>query len=156
MPLTRRVLAFLPALSLTLFAADPYPPPANATADLQRARERAKNTGKMLMVIFGGNWCADCRVLHTRLEQAPVREYVDKHFEVVPINIGEMNANLNIAKDLGVDLKQGVPAAGFFSADGKPIGVTRGELEPSRNYDAAQVLEFVRKVAEEHKIEKPK
>ena len=159
MSLTRRtVLAFAGMLLLAtgLIAADPYPPPANASSDLQHARERAKATGRLLMVIFGGNWCEDCRVLHARLLEPPVREYVEKNFEIVSINIGEMNANLQIAKDLGVDLKQGVPAAGFFGPDGKPVGVTHGELEPSRRYDARQVLTFLRKVAEERVIQKPK
>jgi thioredoxin 1 len=82
---------------------------------------------------------------------------VEKHFEVVGINIGEMDANLQIAKDLGVTLKKGVPAAGFFDADGKPVGLTNnGELEPARQYNAQQVLTFLRKVAEEHVVEKPK
>ena len=143
-------------LASALPAGDPYPPPGNAAADLARARERARSSGKLLMVIFGGNWCADCRALHARLDESPVREYVEKHFEVVPINIGEMNANLQIAKDLGVDLSQGVPAAGFFGPDGKAVAVTHGELEPSRRYDARQVLEFVRKVAEEHVVQKPR
>ena len=156
---TRRTLLALAGMLLLaggLFAADPYPSPANAAADLQHARERAKSDGKILMVIFGGNWCEDCRVLHAKLEESPVKEYVAKHFEFVSINIGQMDANQQIAKDLGVDLKQGVPAAGFFGPDGKPVGVTHGELEPSRRYDANQVLTFVRKVAEEHVIEKPK
>ena len=113
------------------------------------------SNGKLLMVIFGGNWCIDCRVLHARLAEAPVREYVDKHFEIVSINIGEMNANLEIAKDLGVDLHQGVPAAGFFGPDGKPIGVTHGELEPSSHYDANQILKFLHNVVEEHIIKRP-
>ncbi len=157
-PIRRKFLAFagMQVMATALLAGDAYPPPANAPADLQHARERVKSTGKLLMVIFGGNWCEDCRVLHAKLLESPVREYVDKHFEVVSINIGEMNANLQIAKDLGVDLKQGVPAAGFFGPDGKPVGVTHGELEPSRHYDARQILTFVRKVAEEHVIEKPK
>ena len=143
-------------LASALPAGDPYPPPANAATDLAAARERAKATGKLLMVIFGGNWCADCRALHARLDESPVREYVAKHFEVVSINIGQMDANMQIAKELGVDLSQGVPAAGFFGPDGKPVAVTHGELEPSRRYDARQVLEFVRRVAEEHVVQKPK
>ena len=159
MTLTSRTLLALAGMQLlagVLLAADPYPPPANAAADLQNARERAKSNGKLLMVIFGGNWCEDCRVLHAKLAESPVKEYAEKHFVIVSINIGEMNANLQIAKDLGVDLKQGVPAAGFFGPDGKPVGVTHGELEPSRRYDADQVLSFIRRVAEQHVIEKPK
>jgi len=160
MSITRRLmLAFtaFPAFSVALAAADVYPPPGNALHDLQQARQRAKSSGKLLMVVFGGNWCEDCRVLHARLGESPIREYVEKHFEAVGINIGEMNANLQIAKDMGVTLNKGVPAAGFFDPGGKPIGLTNnGELEPSRQYDARQVLTFLRKVAEEHVIEKPK
>jgi thioredoxin 1 len=160
MSVTRRfalALACQAAFSAVVYAAaDVYPPPEKAAADLAAARQRAKASGRMLMVIFGGNWCPDCHVLHDRLEESPVREYVEKNFVVVGINIGDMNVNLQIAKDLGVDLKQGVPSAGFFGPDGKPIAVTHGELAPSRRYDAKQVLEFVRKVAEQHVIERPK
>ena len=151
------ICAATQALSLALAAADPYPPPANAASDLQRARESANRSGKLLMVVFGGNWCADCRALHDRLHESPVREYVEKHFEIVNVNIEEMNANLGIAKDLGVSLKKGVPAAAFFAPDGKPVGITnQGELEPARQYDARQVLSFLRRVAEQHLIEKPR
>ena len=145
------------ALSLALAAADPYPPPANAAADLRQARERARRSAKLLMVVFGGNWCPDCRALHDRLHESPVREYVERHFEIVNVNIGDMDANLEIAKDLGVSLKKGVPAAAFFTPDGKPVGFTnQGELEPARQYDARQVLTFLRRVAEQRVIEKPR
>lgn len=138
-------------------AADPYPPPAQAASDLQQARERAARSGKLLMVIFGGNWCPDCRALDSRLHESPVREYVEKRFEIVKVNIGEMDANLEIAKQLGVSLKKGVPAAAFLTADGKPAGVTnQGELEPARQYNARQVLEFLQRVAERGVVEKPR
>jgi thiol-disulfide isomerase/thioredoxin len=160
MLITRRLtlaFAILQAVSLAMAAGDVYPPPQNAAHDLQVARQRAKTSGKVLMVIFGGNWCEDCRVLHARLGESPVREYVEKHFEVVGINIGEVNTNLDIAKELGVTLTKGVPAAGFYAPDGKPLGLTNnGELEPARQYDAQQVLTFLRKVAEEHVVQKPK
>ena len=67
------------------------------------------------MVVFGGNWCPDCRALHDRLRESPVREYVQEHFEIVNVNIGEMDANLGIAKELGVNLEKGV-RRGFFRA----------------------------------------
>ena len=33
------------------------------------------------MVVFGANWCEDCRVLHERLAESPIREYVEKHLQ---------------------------------------------------------------------------
>ena len=160
MPLLRRLVLISAAalvFSLALAAADPYPPPANAAADLQRARERAGRSSKLLMVVFGGNWCPDCRALENRLHESPVREYVAERFEVVNVNIGDMDANLGIVKSLGVSLDKGVPAAAFFAPDGKPVGITnQGELEPARQYSAQQVLTFLRAVAERHAIEKPR
>ena len=155
----RRVLVSVAtqALSLALGATDPYPPPANAAADLRQARERARTSSKLLMVVFGGNWCPDCRALHDRLHESPIREYVAASFEVLNVNIGEMDANLGIAKSLGVSLKKGVPAAAFFTPDGKPAGVTNhGELSPAREYNAQQVLAFLRRVAERRVIQKPR
>ncbi|MBZ5586696.1 MAG: thioredoxin family protein [Acidobacteriia bacterium] len=149
--------ALAASLSLAFAAADPYPPTANAASDLQKARDRARHSGKLLMVVFGGNWCPDCRALDARIHESPVREYVEKRFEVVNINIGERDANLDIAKELGVTLAKGVPAAAFFAPNGKPVGMTnQGELEPARQYDAAQVLTFFRQVAEQHVIQKPR
>jgi thioredoxin-related protein len=143
--------------ALAVAAADPYPSPDRAAADLQHARQEARASGKMLMVIFGGNWCPDCRVLHQRLDESPVREYVAQHFVIVGINIGQMDANLNVADELGVTLKRGVPAAAIFDSRGKPVGFTnQGELEPARQYSAQQVLTFLRNVAEKRLIEKPK
>jgi thioredoxin-like negative regulator of GroEL len=145
------------ALSLALAATDPYPPPANAAADLRQARERARRSSKLLMVVFGGNWCPDCWALHDKLHESPVREYVERRFEIVNVNIGEMDANLGIAKSLGVSLKKGVPAAAFFTPDGKPVGITnRGELSPARQYNAQQILAFLRRVAEQRVIQKPR
>ena len=81
MLLPRRLIlssAAAPVLSFVLASADPYPPPASAASDLRRARERASRSGKLLMVVFGGNWCPDCRALHGRLHESPVREYVER------------------------------------------------------------------------------
>jgi thioredoxin 1 len=155
--LARVSLAVVFGASLLAAAADPYAPIANAAADLKRAQANARSSGKILMVIFGGNWCPDCRVLHQRLDESPVKEYATKYFEVVGINIGENDANLDIVKSLGGTLKKGVPSAAFFDSNGKSLGSTdNGELEPARGYSAQQVLDFLRNVAEKKLIQKPK
>jgi hypothetical protein len=75
--MTRRLtIAFmmLQVFSVAKAAVDVYPPPGDAARDLQLAKQRAKSSGKLLMVVFGGNWCEDCRVLHARLGESPTRE----------------------------------------------------------------------------------
>jgi hypothetical protein len=62
------LFALAQAMALAFAVTDPYSPPANAAADLKQAQENAKSSGKLLMVILGGNWCVDYRVLHDRLQ----------------------------------------------------------------------------------------
>src|SRR5690606_34003464 len=42
---------------------EPYDEAANADAMVEAAFARAKTSGKRVMIILGGNWCADCIVL---------------------------------------------------------------------------------------------
>jgi len=54
------------------------------------------------------------------LHESPVREYVERRFEIVNVNIGTRTLTGD-RQGLGVSLKKGVPAAAFFTPDGKPI-----------------------------------
>jgi thiol-disulfide isomerase/thioredoxin len=134
----------------------PYNPDADAKKDLAAAQARARAARKNVMVIFGANWCGDCIVLHRLLDEPETRAYVHAHFEVVAVDLGRWDRNLDVAEKLGVNLDKGIPAAAFLAPDGSAIGNTnQGELEPSRNYHSDMILRFLREVAEHHKITRP-
>jgi len=138
-------------------AEKPYRTDADARKDIAAAQARARAAHKNVMVIFGANWCEDCVVLHRNLDAANTRDYVQSHFEVVSVDVGQFNKNQDVAKSLGVDLNRGIPVAAFFDWEGKPIGNTNaGELEPSRKYHSEQILQFLKEVAENHKITTPR
>ena len=134
----------------------PYNPAADANKDLAAAQTRARAAKKGVMVIFGANWCPDCIVLHRLLDEPETRAYVRAHFEVVAVDLGRFDKNVDLAQRLGVNLDRGIPAAAFLAADGSSIGNTnQGELESSRNYHSDMILRFLREVAEHHKITRP-
>lgn len=88
----------------------PYDQNADAAADLSAARARAKATNKLLLIDFGGNWCADCRILGGVLEQPEMRPFIKRHFEVLTIDVGLFNRNMDILAHYGFKQIQGVPA----------------------------------------------
>jgi thiol-disulfide isomerase/thioredoxin len=93
--------------------AQPLPVPYNVdaigAAQVAAARKRAKVGHKLLLIGLGGNWCTDCRVLAGIFEVPEIKAFIDSHYEVVTVDIGRRDKNLDVPAAYGVDIK-GVPA----------------------------------------------
>ena len=89
----------------------PYDETADADAAVAAAKARAKRTHRLLLVDLGGNWCADCRILAGTLDLPEVRAFVDAHYEVVAVDVGRIDRNLQIPAHYGVIGRlEGVPS----------------------------------------------
>lgn len=89
----------------------PYNEKANAMADVDRALARAKATGKLLLIDLGGNWCGDCRILAATMEQTELRPFLAKHYEIVSVDVGRFDRNLDVPARYGITTRlEGVPA----------------------------------------------
>ena len=88
----------------------PYDEKANAARDVAKASARAKAAHKLLLIDFGGNWCPDCRVLAGIMEQPDLRAYLDRHFEIVSVDIGRFDKNENVPQRYGFKSLEAVPA----------------------------------------------
>jgi thioredoxin 1 len=134
----------------------PYKDDDDASTTVAAARQQALDDKKFLMVTFGANWCLDCRTLYKHLRSPEVQTFTAENFEFVNVNVGKFNTNVDLATDLGVDLRRGIPVAVFFGPDGQLIGTTNeGQLEPARFYTSRQILKFVRNIVEKSLIAAP-
>ena len=89
----------------------PYNEKADASADVDRALARAKVSGKRVMIKMGGNWCGDCRILQATMDLPEMKAFLSKNFEMVSVDVGHMDKNLQVPARYGVTTKlEGVPA----------------------------------------------
>jgi thiol:disulfide interchange protein len=136
-------------------AAPAYPTVPDARAAIAAGRARAAETGKLLMVTFGANWCLDCLTLHANLREPATRAYVQEHFEIVDIDVGDAEKSAAVERDLGIAVNV-IPLAMFYTPEGELIGDTvAGELKPSRHYNAREIRDFLREVVDYHRIVSP-
>jgi thiol:disulfide interchange protein len=102
-----------------------YSETANAAQDISAAVAQARREHKHILLDFGGNWCGDCQVLDIYYHQSPNAELLAKYFIVVHVNIGHMDANVNIAEKYNVPIRRGVPALAILNSNGKLLYAER-------------------------------
>jgi thiol-disulfide isomerase/thioredoxin len=89
----------------------PYDEHADADAAVASAKARALAAHKLLLVDLGGNWCPDCRILAGAMALPEVRAFVDVHYEVVTVDVGRFDKNLQIPARYGITHRlEGVPS----------------------------------------------
>jgi thiol:disulfide interchange protein len=121
-----------------------YPASGQAEADIAAALAQAAREKKRVLLDFGGNWCGDCHVLEIYFHDAANRGLLDAHYVLVPVNIGQMDANLEIAARYGVPVAKGVPALAVLEPSGLVVYSQRnGEFAPMRKMDSASVTTFL-------------
>jgi thiol:disulfide interchange protein len=121
-----------------------YPDPSQAKADIAAALKTAAATHKRILLDFGGNWCGDCQVLDIYFHDPANKPILEANFVLVDINIGHMDANLDIAAKYQVPLNKGVPALAVLSEKGTLLYSQKGgEFENMRNLESSALTTFL-------------
>ena len=144
-------LAAAPAPAPAAAAAQhlPYNAAADAKADVARALAEAKAAHVPVLLIFGANWCEDCRALDKALKEGKNAELMQKEFKVVKIDVGNFDHNLDVANAYGNPLKKGIPAAVLVSSsDNQVLYATKGgELANARRMSESGIHDFFKQAA---------
>ncbi|MGC9224554.1 MAG: thioredoxin family protein [Terracidiphilus sp.] len=121
-----------------------YPDPAQAHADLAAALKTAAATHRRILLDFGGNWCSDCQVLDIYFHDTRNKPILDANYVLVHINIGEMDANLDLARKYGIPIRKGVPALAVLSERGTLLySQKNGEFEAMGKMQSSSVTAFL-------------
>lgn len=123
-----------------------YDEQADARKQITAALARARAENRRVLIQWGANWCGWCHVLHdTCRNDKDVKKKLLYEYDVVLIDIGRSDKNLDLAATYGADFKsQGVPYLTILSADGKALANQEtGSLEKGQAHDPAKVLAFL-------------
>lgn len=121
----------------------PYSATADARKDVQQALEQARKNHKAVLVFFGANWCEDCRSLARSLALPRNATQMAQDFNVVKVDVGNFDRNLDVVDQFGSPTAKGIPAAVLLSPDGKVRYSTKaGELSNARRMSDEGVHDF--------------
>ncbi len=131
-------------------AAMPYDETADPQRDLQNALTHARKSGKRVLVVFGANWCPDCRVLDQEFHAGgKTAGLVAERYEVVKVDVGRFDRNLDFAKLYGEPIKKGIPSVVVVTPTNEVVYQTRaGELADARGMGADGIYSFFKDKAD--------
>ena len=125
---------------------DLYPAGVDAKKEITEALHSASPAHKRVLVVFGANWCFDCHVLDDAFHSPEIAPTLEKYFQVVHVDIGKEDKNLDLAKKYDVPLDRGVPAIAVLDSDGKLLfSQKHGEFEAARSVATDDILTFLNK-----------
>ena len=115
----------------------------NASADVDAASARARQSGHRVLLVMGANWCSDSRAIAGWLATDRFAELIERKYELVFVNIGMPGSgdghNLGIARRFGVQELPGLPNVLVLTSDGvlvNPTTATSWRNAESRTGDA--------------------
>ena len=148
-----RVLLYT-ALTMILLVAEaqaalPYDDATEPHTALAQALTTAKQQNKNVLLIFGANWCEDCRDLDKAMRGSSAT-LIDARFVVVKIDVGNFNKNLDLAQQFGNPIRRGIPAAVLLTPERELLYSTKaGELANARRMGERGIYDFFLKTLAE-------
>jgi len=140
----RRLMLLWAATAAAVAAAPlPYDESADAQAAIRTALGAVGTGPRRVLIVFGANWCEDCRSLDQALKSGRNAGLMAREFEVVKVDVGRFDRNLDVAKAYGDPIRKGIPAAVVLSADERVLYATKaGELSNARRMSETGVYDF--------------
>jgi thiol:disulfide interchange protein len=128
-----------------------YDEAADAAVQIETALAVARKENTRVLVQWGGNWCGWCKLLHQMFrDDREISRELLYEYEVVRVDIGRWDKNLDLVERFGADIKGGgVPYLTVLDADGTVVtNQETGALEKKDSetpaHDREKVLGFLK------------
>ena len=147
---------FFVLLAVVARAADnPYNETADAKLEIKQTLTQAAVTQTPIIIVFGANWCGDCKMLDSAMKSGASATLLSRDFKIVKVNVGRFDTNVDLARSYGVPLAKGIPAVAIISPKNEIIYVTQdGELANARQMGDNGIYEFHKRVTAWSKAKK--
>lgn len=142
----KQLIRLVPIILLSVaFAAEapPYDEQADAHRQVAAAILEAAQAHKNIVVVFGANWCPDCRALDAQMHKGELADLIAANYEVVRVDVGRFNKNQDLGAKYQVPLRHGIPALAVLDPKGKLLyAMDQGQFADARHLSYESIREF--------------
>ena len=115
--------------------------------DLNKFIEKTINSKKQPIIIFGANWCPDCRIFSGTINIPKIKSYIDNHFEILYVDVQRYEINMSLMEEYGIPSQEGIPRVLVFNYEKELINnTTTAEWRTARDRTSQEIFDFFQEV----------
>ena len=98
---------------------------------------------KKPIIIFGANWCPDCRIFSGTIDIPKINEFVETYFNILYIDVKRYEINMNLIEYFDIPAEEGIPRVLVFDLNKKVINKSStAEWRTARDRSSQDIFNF--------------
>lgn len=122
---------------------EPYSGMLIADDDLNKFINLSVEQNKQSIIIFGANWCPDARLLEAVMQLKLIKKYLDKHSNILHIDVGDYEINTELFKVFDKNIRDGIPRIFIMDRKGRNINLQDNDtMRKARELSTQDIFDY--------------
>ena len=122
---------------------EPYSGMLIADDDLKKFINLSVEQNKQSIIIFGANWCPDARLLEAVMQLKLVKKYLNKHSNILHIDVGDYEINTELFKFFDKNIRDGIPRIFIMNRNGRNINLQDNDtMRKARELSTQDIFDY--------------
>ena len=121
----------------------PYDGKVYSVNDLNKFINTTIQSDKQPILIFGANWCPDCRIFSGTINIPKIKSYIDKNFQILYIDVKRYEINMELMEEYGIPSAEGIPRVLVFDKNKNLLNNSNTtEWRTARDRSSQEIFNF--------------
>ena len=125
----------------------PYDGTIYSVKNLNKFMNETIATNKQPILMFGANWCPDCRIFAGTMNIPKIKAYIEEKFNVLYIDVKRYEINMHLMEEYGIPSAEGIPRLLVFDKDKNLLNNSRtAEWRTARDRSSQEIFDFFQEI----------
>ena len=121
----------------------PYDGKVYSVNDLNKFINTTIQSDKQPILIFGANWCPDCRIFSGTMNIPKIKSYIDNNFQILYIDVKRYEINMELMEEYGIPSAEGIPRVLVFDKNKNLLNNSNTtEWRTARDRSSQEIFNF--------------
>ena len=125
----------------------PYDGTIYSVKNLNKFMNETIAENKQPILMFGANWCPDCRIFAGTMNIPKINTYIEEKFNVLYIDVKRYEINMHLMEEYGIPSAEGIPRLLVFDKEKNLLNNSRtAEWRTARDRSSQEIFDFFQEI----------